>query len=308
MKRKTLPLIALIVVTLLLTSGLSLAAPAAQEVNWQSKVDPWVLDTARADGTTEFLVFLADQADLSAAASLSTKLEKGTFVYETLSRKAAETQGPVLDALKARGVEHRAYWVANMIWVRGGLDTVEAMARRADVAHLYANPTVHFDGPVEMTASAPESPDAPEWNILKVNADDVWAAGYTGQGAVIGGQDTGYQWDHPALKGKYRGWNGSSADHNYSWHDSIHSGGGVCGPDSLVPCDDHGHGTHTVGTMVGDDGGANQIGMAPGAKWIGCRNMDQGSGTPTTYSECYQWFIAPTDLAGNNPNPAMRPT
>ncbi|HNU05969.1 MAG TPA: S8 family serine peptidase [Anaerolineae bacterium] len=307
MKRKTLPLIALIVVTLLLTSGLSLAAPAAQEVNWQSKVDPWVLDTARADGQTEFLVFLADQADLSAAAGLSTKLEKGTFVYETLSRKAAETQGPVLDALKARGVEHRAYWVANMIWVRGGLDTVEAMARRADVAHLYANPTVHFDGPVEMTASAPESPDAPEWNILKVNADDVWAAGYTGQGAVIGGQDTGYQWDHPALKGKYRGWNGSSADHNYSWHDSIHSGGGVCGPDSLVPCDDHGHGTHTVGTMVGDDGGANQIGMAPGAKWIGCRNMDQGNGTPTTYSECYQWFIAPTDLAGNNPNPAMAP-
>ena len=37
----------------------------------------------------------------------------------------------------------------------------------------------------------------------------------------------------------------------------------------------------------------NQIGVAPGAKWIGCRNMDQGNGTPATYTECFQFFIAP---------------
>jgi subtilisin family serine protease len=105
----------------------------------------------------------------------------------------------------------------------------------------------------------------------------------------------------------YRGWDGDSADHDYHWHDAIHSGGGVCGANSTVPCDDFGHGTHTMGTMVGDDGGNNQIGMAPGAKWIGCRNMDVGNGTPTTYSECFEWFIAPTDLAGQNPDPAMAP-
>lgn len=308
MKRKTLPLFALVVVMLLVSSGLTLAAPAVPTADWQSKVDPWVLDTARAEGQTEFLVFLADQADLSAADALTTKLEKGTYVFETLSRMAAQTQGPLLDALKNRGVEHRAYWVANMIWVRGGLDTVEAMARRADVARVYANPTVHFEEPVETITDAPASPDAIEWNITKVNAPQVWAAGFTGQGAVIGGQDTGYQWEHPAIKNQYRGWNGSSADHNYSWHDAIHSGsGGVCGLNATAPCDDSGHGTHTMGTMVGDDGGANQIGMAPGARWIGCRNMDQGNGTPTTYSECYEWFIAPTDLNGANPNPAMAP-
>ena len=129
-------------------------------------------------------------------------------------------------------------------------------------------------------SAAPASPSAIEWNITKVNAPSVWAAGYTGQGAVVAGQDTGYQWDHPALKGKYRGWDGSTASHDYNWHDSIHSGGGVCGANSLFPCDDSQHGTHTMGTMVGDDGLANQIGMAPGAKWIGCRNMDQGNGTP----------------------------
>jgi uncharacterized repeat protein (TIGR01451 family) len=59
--------------------------------------------------------------------------------------------------------------------------------------------------------------------------------------------------------------------------------------------------------MVGDDGAGNQVGMAPGARWIGCRNMEQGWGTSTTYSECFEWFIAPTDLSGNNPRPDLAP-
>ena len=113
--------------------------------------------------------------------------------------------------------------------------------------------------------------------------------------------------DTNALKPKYRGWNGTTADHNFNWHDAIHSGGGSCGPNTVAPCDDQGHGTHTAGTTVGDDGTGNQIGVAPGVKWIGCRNMDQGNGTPATYTECFQFMIAPTDLAGNNANPALRP-
>jgi subtilisin family serine protease len=160
---------------------------------------------------------------------------------------------------------------------------------------------------MDLETPSPAGAAAIEWNILKVNADDVWAAGVTGEGAVIAGADTGYDWDHPALKEMYRGWNGVSADHNYNWHDAIHSGGGSCGPDTNQPCDDNGHGTHTMGTMVGDDGGVNRIGMAPGARWIGCRNMNVGNGTPTTYSECFQWFIAPTDLNDQNPNPALAP-
>ena len=71
--------------------------------------------------------------------------------------------------------------------------------------------------------------------------------------AQIGGADTGYQWDHPALKNGYRGWNGVAANHDYNWHDSIHAGGGVCGPNMSQPCDDQGHGTHTMGTAVGDE-------------------------------------------------------
>ena len=306
MQRKALSLITLLVLLVIASSSLALAAQEAPDA-WRAKVDPWVLDTA-SEGETEFIVFLTQQANVSGAEALTSKVEKGRFVFEALTQTANATQGPVLKALQAAGVEYRPYWITNMIWVRGGLGAVEAMARRSDVAHVYANPTVHLDEPVSRgDSAAPASPTAIEWNITKVNAPSVWAAGYTGQGAVVAGQDTGYDWDHPALMGKYRGWDGSTASHDYNWHDSIHSGGGTCGANSLVPCDDHGHGTHTMGTMVGDDGGANQIGMAPGAKWIGCRNMDQGNGTPTTYSECYQFFLAPTTVAGTNPDPSKAP-
>jgi hypothetical protein len=76
--------------------------------NWQEKVDPWVHETA-AQGSTEFLVYLVDQTDLSAAARLSNKLDKGAFVYRTLSEHARRTQGPVIAALQKLGVMYRPY-------------------------------------------------------------------------------------------------------------------------------------------------------------------------------------------------------
>lgn len=292
-----------------------LAGPAAAAeqpgADWRAKVDPWVLERVEpplADGTgeAELLVFLAEQADLSPARRLTGKAAKGRFVFERLTEVAARTQRPLLDELSARRVPQRPYWIANMIWVRGDLATVRAMAERSDVARVAANPWVAADLPVPETSPA-LAPGAIEWGVDRVNAPALWAEGVTGQGAVVAGQDTGYDWDHPALIGKYRGWNGVTADHDYNWHDAIHVANGSCPADSPEPCDDNDHGTHTMGTMVGDDGGANQIGVAPGARWIGCRNMNNGNGTPATYSECFQFFLAPTEVGGANPDPAMAP-
>ncbi|MFN7942177.1 MAG: S8 family serine peptidase [Thermoanaerobaculia bacterium] len=290
-------------------------APAvfADDAPWQAKIHPRLAAAlAKAPAAkTEFLVVLADQADLSAARRIEGKRAKGDFVFRTLTAKAEATQAPIRALLAARGVESQSFWVANFLWVKGDAALADTLAERADVARLEPNPRVRMTPPLlESGPGAPpaRTPAAIEWNITKVNADDLWTLGFTGQGAVVGGQDTGYQWDHPAIKGKYRGWNGSTADHNYNWHDSIHTApGNPCGANVTAPCDDHGHGTHTMGTMVGDDGAGNQVGMAPGAKWIGCRNMDEGNGTPATYSECFQWFIAPTDLAGANPDPTKSP-
>jgi subtilisin family serine protease len=284
-------------------------APAsiAAGQDWQRKVHPVVLERA-AEGPVDFLVLLEEQADLSEAAALETKEARGSRVYELLRGVAEETQGPLLELLRERGVAHRSFWIANLLLVHGDLEDVAAVAERGEVLRIGANPRVPMQEPLAAAAEeGAASPTAVEWNILKVLADQVWALGYDGSGIVIGGQDTGYEWSHAALIGKYRGWDGTTADHDYNWHDSIHGGGGICGANSLVPCDDHSHGTHTMGTMVGDDGGSNRIGMAPGAKWIGCRNMDQGVGTPATYTECFQWFVAPTDVSGADPDPARAP-
>ncbi len=301
--RKRIALPALQLGALTLWTAIAGAAPSP---SWLDKVDPWVLESVAGGRSAEFLVLLAEQADLSGAAALPTKREKGQWVFERLTEVASRTQPPVLADLASRGAEHRPYWIVNVVWVKGDAAAVEAMARRADVARLLANPQV----PLRLPAAAGESPRTPagiEPSLLQVGVLTFWDAGFTGQGVVVAGEDTGYDWDHPALENQYRGWNGSSADHNYNWHDAIHSGGGVCGADSEEPCDDNGHGTHTMGTMVGDDGGVNRIGLAPGARWIGCRNMDQGNGTPATYTECFQFFIAPTDLDDQNPRPDLAP-
>ncbi len=295
----------LTVAGLALVAGL--AAAAARGETLEEKVDPWVLETA-SRGTTEFLVMLRSKADLRGARTVSGKTAKRAFVVEALRAVAENAQAPMLAFLRQRGAPHRSFWIANMIWVRGDRPLVEALASRADVFRVFANPSVHLDEPVDTPPSAaPAAPQAIEWNVAKIHAPDVWALGFTGQGIVVAGADTGYQWDHPALKPQYRGWIGGSADHDYNWHDAIHSGGGSCGANATAPCDDSGHGTHTMGTMAGDDGGTNQIGVAPGARWIGCRNMDQGNGTPATYAECFEWFLAPTDLAGQNPDPSRAP-
>jgi subtilisin family serine protease len=287
-----------------------LTARAGIPENWQDKVDPRLLQGAPA--TNEFLVILSERADLSGATALKTKEAKGRYVFERLTETAQRTQQPILKTLRDRGLEHRPFWIANMIWVRGDLPAIQSLAQREETARIIANPAVRVPEPAP-AAQMVGAVNSVEWNISQVHAPDVWSLGYTGQCVVVGGQDTGYQWDHPALINHYRGWDGTNANHNYNWHDAIHgpnphnTGDNPCGYNLTAPCDDNSHGTFTMGTMVGDDGAGNQIGMAPGARWIGCRNMERGWGTPATYLECFQWFLAPTDLNDQNPDPSKAP-
>jgi serine protease AprX len=289
-------LVILLVVAFVFPSS---SIPPVSAALWQEKVDPWVLQSAQdaGDGQVDFLIYLVEQADLRHAATLTSKEEKGDYVFRSLTETARRTQTSLLQELQRQDIPYRSYWIANMVWARGDLQVVQDLARRREVARIHANPQV-FSTAAERAAVQQEFTSI-LWNIEKVGAPQVWAAGYQGQGVVVGGQDTGYQWDHPAIQSQYRGWNGVEADHAYSWHDAIHEDLGSiglnhCGFDSPVPCDDHGHGTHTMGTIVGGaDNVGTQIGVAPGARWIGCRNMENGWGTPATYSECYEWFMAP---------------
>lgn len=224
-----------------------------------------------------------------------------------LQQRSQRQQQSLRKALSARGVAHRGFWVANVVQARVDAATLDWLAARSDV-RIIVEDAAFKAAPVQREPSMPKTLAAIEWGVTRVRAPEVWALGHVGSGVVIAGQDSGYDWDHPALRDAYRGWNGSSAQHDHHWHDAINGGAvNACGFSSPEPCDDNNHGTHTMGTMVGDDGGANQVGVAPGARWIGCRNMNQGNGTVATYLDCFEWFLAPTNLAGGDPQPALAP-
>jgi subtilisin family serine protease len=263
-------------------------------VGIDEKIAPRVLAETANGGSTEALIVLAEQADLSHASALQSKVEKGRFVVSTLRAVAARTQAPLLNFLAQREVRSQSFYIVNMIKVAGNRSLMQELAARSDVARIDANPQVRSRLPVPSAESSNHGdPPTVEWNIERVHAPEVWAMGFRGQGMVVAGADTGVQWDHPALKLHYRGWKGGKVDHNYNWHDAT--------PDhSKVPIDPFGHGTFTVSETVGDDGQGNQIGVAPRAKWMACRNMDaNGTGSPARYTECFEFLIAPYPIGGN---------
>ncbi len=279
--------------------------PPPSNPNGQSnpldKIEPALLQDIGIASELTFFIWMTEQADLSPAYKLQTKAEKGRFVYQTLRQTANRTQKSLRAELDKQGLNYRPFYIANKIFVQGGSQqTLLDIASRTDVVWLSANHSYILEEPV-LESDPPIHIAAVESNLSFVKADDVWALGHNGAGTILAGVDTGLDWDHAAIKEHYRGWNGATADHNYSWWDAT-------GTYTTTANDGHGHGTHTTGTMVGDDGSNNRIGMAPGAKTIHCKSLnDSGSGTDRTASECFEWILAPWDLNGNNPRPDLAP-
>lgn len=279
------------------------------------KVAPAILEKTAEGASVPCIILLRDQADVRGAAQLATKQEKANYVFQVLSEKANRTQSGLKAILDERHVPYRSMYIINAIMTEADQDLIGVLAARPEVARILDNAPRRFAEPVETAPDVPGARNAIEWGIDMINADEVWAMGFRGQQVVVGGEDTGYEWSHPALKHQYRGYDAErdTVDHNYNWHDAIHAINGnnpdsinPCGLDVTEPCDDYGHGTHTMGTMVGLDGD-NQIGVAPEAQWCGCRNMERGWGAPYTYIECFEWFLAPTDLQNQNPDPSKAP-
>jgi subtilisin family serine protease len=309
----------LLITTCLTVFSLSWQIPPANE-NWREKIDPRLLQKAEQGETVDFIVLLKEQADVSASRNLKNKAERGAFAFGELKKKAAQTQAPLVQLLQAEGAVFKSYLIVNAIHTTGNFSLLKKLAELPAVALIQGNYPVRMEEPLEPDYGNLRGPTGIEWGIDTIDAELVWDLGFTGQGAVVGGQDTGYEWQHPALKNKYRGYfpTTDTFDHNYNWHDAIHQlnplnndsipdpNNNPCGLNVTQPCDDHNHGTHTMGTMIGSDGD-NLIGVATGAQWCACRNMERGWGSPATYMECFQWFIAPTDLNGENPDPAKAP-
>lgn len=283
------------------------ATPAAASPNeWEysspdaltRKAEPAVLAALDASGATDALIVLDARTDTSAATRIGDWTARGQWVVHALRTVADRSQAPLRQALDAQGARYQTFWITNAIQVYGATPAVlEAVAEFATVTRIRAPRTYALSEPV-LTAPAPVATGI-AWGVTNIRADRVWQEyGVTGEGIVVSNIDTGVEFDHPALLASYRGNQGDgTVSHDYHWFDAT----GTC---DGAPCDHHSHGTHTMGTMVGDDGGDNRIGVAPGATWIatnGCCPFEEA------LIRSGQWLLAPTDRDGNHPDPARRP-
>lgn len=275
-----------------------------------SLLDSWHDSPASEKG---FMVYLKAQADTSN--TITDWNAKGEYVLRALETVANATQPSLMQAInshKATGTVSKAtaFTIINAVFVHGTLAAATDLARRGDVAFIDADHQYHLMSGTASTAAADllastSSPDTVEVGVSYVHAPQVWATGDRGQGIVVGSIDTGVQYDHPALVRQYRGNLGNgSFDHNYNWWDTR-----TDAPPHPVPYDDYGHGTHTAGTVLGEDASqTNQIGVAPGAKWMAAKVFPNGGSSGNEeITPAEDFMLAPWDLNGQNRRPDLRP-
>ncbi|MEU5060209.1 MULTISPECIES: S8 family serine peptidase [unclassified Streptomyces] len=274
------------------------APKTAYEAKSESKVRTQFADQKK----VTFWVGLKKEADVASARSAKGKTAKARALYRTKTAFAKESQAGVVALAKEAGATYKSFWISNTVKITGTEALAKKIAARSDVATIEADDPVVIPDPLPGTKEVPQV-NSVEWGVDRINAPKVWDdLGIRGEGIVIGSIDTGVDYQHPALAAKYRGLKADgSYDHAYNWFDP----GGSC-PTS-APCDNNSHGTHTMGTMVGDDGAGNQIGVAPGAQWIAAKGCGTSSCSQEDLLASGQWMVAPTEASGANPRPDLAP-
>lgn len=250
------------------------------------------------------------------ATPAKAKYMKRSAVVSSLRSTAIETQGNVKEYLDkqekaGKAKDTQSFYIVNAMAVTATKEVMEKIAAFPEVEKILPNETRQLHKAVksadsketsETKASENSQTNSIEWNLKNVGAPSVWKMGIDGTGTVVASIDTGVQWDHPALKEKYRGYdpaNPNNPDHEFNWYDPASS--------ATTPLDDIGHGTHVTGTMVGaEPNGENQIGVAPGAKWIAVKAFTEEGGTDVDLLAAGEWILAPKDKNGN-PHPEKAP-
>jgi subtilisin family serine protease len=234
-------------------------------------------------GDRLFVIFKA-QADVSDAADIADYNERRRFVYDTLTNHADQHQQDLRWYLDTLGIDYRSYYLVNALEVEGGLVARLLLSTRPEIDRILYSPRLRPVENLTVDSGTLPAPTAPQWNLTNIGADRVWdELGVRGEGIVVGQSDSGVQWDHPELLPGYRGRDG---DHNYNWLDPWRN--------TSEPVDFGGHGTHTLGSVLGQT-----VGVAPGAQWIACANLTRNVGNPALYLDCWQFMLAPYPQQGN---------
>jgi hypothetical protein len=286
---------------------------AAQDES--NKIEGLLLDRFTADGSADFIVRFTEQADLSPAYSMDWNA-RGEFVYNTLHDTAYRSQANAKAILDERGLSYQIYIAGNDLYVVGGtLAVANDLAALPGVNFIRATRTYYIDPVVEvkpldniswagdflanraLTTVGSSTDATTDWGITDTKADQFWTTfGDQGDGIVVANIDTGVQWNHPALINQFKC--PGDPTNPACWKDPSN----ICGVGGA--CDNNGHGSHTMGTMVADNDPALTYiaGMAPNAKWIACKGCESTSCSDSALNSCADWILAPNSNPANRPN------
>ncbi len=226
---------------------------------------------------------LRNRAELSTVGG-ATRAARISGTVNALKAEAHESQTQLRDWLRVRTVggdvaEFTPLWVTNAISVTGTADVINELAARPEVASI---------GPDALSLLPALA--TPEPNLAAVSAPALWDRSLTGQGVVVASLDSGVDVSHPDLVGSWRG--GTN-----SWYDPY-------GEHPGTPTDMSGHGTATMGVVVGGHSGGTSIGMAPGATWVAARVFDDGGASTTTAVHlAFEWLLDPDGDPSTNDAP-----
>ena len=238
------------------------------------------LDAAAKNEMIRAIVVLRPQADLTSVRGLARENRPGAAA-RILRARADLTQRPLRALLRLRRAQGLVsdiapLWIVNAIAVTATPAVIRELAARQDVRAIRPDLVV----PAPPAPPAVATPATAETNVALVNAPALWDLGYRGQGIVVANMDTGVDVTHPDLATRWRG--GTN-----SWYDPN-------GEHPTAPTDVSGHGTWTMGVMVGGDAGGTSVGIAPDATWIAVKIFnDQGTATSTGIHQGFQWLLDP---------------
>ncbi len=233
----------------------------------------------------KLFVILKDQADLSALQNVTDAAERRTEVYQALVSNAQNTQADLLKALGNLHIQTTPFYLENAIEVNGGPLVRLWLTQQPEVAEILNSPHLRpVKNPLPVASGSLGKPTQTQWNLTLIHADQVWQQlNDRGSGIIVGQSDSGVDGNHPELADGYLGADGQN---DYHWLDPWFG--------TTSPTDWNGHGTHTLGTILG-----NTVGVAPDAEWIGCVNLARNLGDPAYYLTCMQFMLAPYPQGGN---------
>lgn len=249
------------------------SSPPAEKI--APELEAAMAQQAPAEMTT-VIVSLVEQVDLSLipGASRAARLQGVIRALQEVSARSQRSIRSYLEAAVGQGkaAEVTPFWIFNGLSLSADADTILALAQMPEVASITPDQ-------IDVQPSAPLALGSPEPNLSVINAPALWGLGLTGQGVVVASLDTGVDASHPDLGGRWRG--GAN-----SWYDPYGQ--------HAAPADLSGHGTQTMGVILGGDLSGSSIGVAPQAQWIAAKIFnDAGSATATAIHLAFQWLLDP---------------